>query len=104
MYSGGRPSTQTFEATDTEANAWNANASSFYSWRLSLGVEPLPLLEWRRETDRSGARVFKVIYKEGSQEKTAEVVAVSPAEARREFSKTAPVIANITRVEEKEDE
>ena len=102
LYSGDHPCSKTEEATEDEMMAWNRNSVEFYSWRISLGKLPLPILQWKLESDARSASVFRVHYTEKGLNKMREVVAQDKGDARREFERWAPVMARIKRIEGEE--
>ncbi len=102
LFSGDDPCSKVVDTTSMEANAWNRNAAAFYHWQNTLGRDCLPILVWKQERDGAKAKIYIVRYKENGAEKSAQIVAQSKAEARREFDAVASVVARITDVEERE--
>ncbi len=104
LFHGDKPTSSVVECRPMEANAWNKNAAAFYAWQCSLGRELLPLLEWKRENDRTENPMFLVRYSENGKEKSRQVYGASAAEAKREFLSLSCVAARVISIERVDEE
>lgn len=90
-------------ARPMEVHAWNKNARAYYAHQLTLGRDMLPILEWREVGKASESVVWRVKFRNNTNDGEMLVSALSKAGAKREFDQMAPVTAVIKSIEKDDD-